>query len=411
MNRLGRVLAANAVLLTAGLMLRAATVAAQTPLLEVERGDATKVLQVYDDAGLVVGGSSGAGAIPAKGAGVRLMWYPGKAAFRAGQADGTEWDDANVGEGSVAFGRSNIVRGSNSLAIGFGNSVPGNGNSIATGNNSKASGGNSVAMGNQVTASGFFAVALGSATTSDGTASTAMGSGTTASGDNSTAMGSGTKALGTSSTAMGANTTAVGTGTIALGSNAAAFGNGSFAFGDVSTTAVISALESQFVARASGGFRFRTSFDLSTGCDLPGGSGTFACTSSRLAKERFEEVDGDTVLAKLATLPIQRWSYRGLPTRHIGPVAEDFYAAFGLGEGPTTISTVDPDGISLLAVQALARRTAALQNENAALKGENTGLRAAIAAVETNEAGVRAELDALRAEVQRLAGERSHTQR
>lgn len=84
--------------------------AAQTPLLQVEKSDATKLMQVNDDAGLVVSGTIGAGTIPAEGAGVRFMWYPGKAALRASQADGTEWDDANVGTGSVAFGEANRDR-------------------------------------------------------------------------------------------------------------------------------------------------------------------------------------------------------------------------------------------------------------------------------------------------------------
>ncbi len=101
-----------------------------------------------------------------------------------------------------------------------------------------------------------------------------------------------------------------------------------------------------------------------------------SCSSSRLVKERFEDLDADTVLARVATLPIQRWSYRGTAARHVGPVAEDFYAAFGLGEGPRTIALVDAGGISLLAIQALAQRTAALQTENAELRRRLEALEA-----------------------------------
>jgi hypothetical protein len=153
-----------------------------------------------------------------------------------------------------------------------------------------------------------------------------------------------------------------------MGSYSSAFGSGSFAYGDRSTTALVTALNDQFVVRASGGFRFRTKSDLSTGCDLDTGSGSFSCTSSRLAKEHFEEMDGEEVLHRLRRLSIQRWSYLGLRTRHLGPVAEEFYAAFALGEGPTTISTVDADGVSLLAAQALEQRTEELRQEYAALR-------------------------------------------
>jgi hypothetical protein len=101
---------------------------------------------------------------------------------------------------------------------------------------------------------------------------------------------------------------------------------------------------------------------------LSPGTADWSCTSSRLAKEDFVNVDGETVLGTLAGMQIQRWRYIGTKAQHIGPVAEDFYAAFGLGEGPTTISTMDVDGVNLVAVQALERRTAELREENAELR-------------------------------------------
>jgi hypothetical protein len=107
---------------------------------------------------------------------------------------------------------------------------------------------------------------------------------------------------------------------------------------------------------------------------LPGDP-TFSCTSSRLAKEDFVAMDGEAVLEKLSALPIQGWRYIGTPARHVGPFAEDFYAAFGLGQGPTTISTMDADGISLVAVQALERRTAELMQQNGALQTQLEELR------------------------------------
>lgn len=71
------------------------------------------------------------------------------------------------------------------------------------------------------------------------------------------------------------------------------------------------------------------------------------------------------MLQKLAALPIQSWSYRSQASsvRHLGPMAQDFYAAFGLGESDTTITTTDIDGVNMLAIQALEKRTRALQQE------------------------------------------------
>jgi hypothetical protein len=191
-------------------------------------------------------------------------------------------------------------------------------------------------------------------------------------------MGRETQAIGPNSTAMGFRTITHGERSTVMGSDASILpaAVGSFVYGDASTaTDLVSSDPNEFAVRAAGGFRFRTSAGLGTGCNLPPGSGTFDCTSSRLAKEGFEDLHGETVLGKLAAMRIQRWRYRGTQTSHVGPTAEDFHAAFELGEGPTTISTVDADGISLLAVQALERRTAELREENAALQTQLEELR------------------------------------
>ena len=55
-------------------------------------------------------------------------------------------------------------------------------------------------------------------------------------------------------------------------------------------------------------------------------------------------------------MPIREWNYKAQDAaiRHVGPTAQDFHAAFGLGEDPLRISTIDADGIALAAVKALA---------------------------------------------------------
>src|SRR5207245_1839770 len=68
--------------------------------------------------GLVARGAVGSGTIPATGAGTRMMWYPGKGAFRAGYVGGTQWDDANIGAGSTAMGVYTTASGDTPTAMG-----------------------------------------------------------------------------------------------------------------------------------------------------------------------------------------------------------------------------------------------------------------------------------------------------
>jgi len=100
--------------------------------------------------------------------------------------------------------------------------------------------------------------------------------------------------------------------------------------------------------------------------------GDLAVNSSREAKEGIEAVDGREVLALLKQLPIHRWSYKndGESAQHMGPMAEDFYAAFGLGRTDKQISVVDPAGVALAAVQELALRVESLEKENGKLRNE-----------------------------------------
>jgi hypothetical protein len=92
--------------------------------------------------------------------------------------------------------------------------------------------------------------------------------------------------------------------------------------------------------------------------------------SDARSKENFRDLDGDDVLARIARMPVREWNYRTQPAsiRHVGPTAQDFHAAFGLGEDPLRIGTGDADGVALAAVQALERRTRALADANAALR-------------------------------------------
>jgi hypothetical protein len=93
-------------------------------------------------------------------------------------------------------------------------------------------------------------------------------------------------------------------------------------------------------------------------------SGSWSVISDRNAKMNFNGVDGQAVLAELATLPVETWSYntQEASIRHMGPMAQDFKAAFGVGEDDTSISTVDAQGVAFAASQGL---NAQLQTKDA----------------------------------------------
>ena len=81
-------------------------------------------------------------------------------------------------------------------------------------------------------------------------------------------------------------------------------------------------------------------------------------TSDRNRKTDIVPVDAESILGRIGELPIAQWSWKGDDTavRHLGPMAQDFAAAFGLGDSNTTINVLDAAGVSLAAVQALHHR-------------------------------------------------------
>lgn len=144
------------------------------------------------------------GNTPVSGAGRRMMWYAGKAAFRVGALENTaaymsNWDKDSTGIYSIAMGYSTMAKGNASVAAGFYTKATGADGAIALGNNTNASGGSgAIALGYSTTASGFFgATALGANTIASGSSgATALGYGSSATGSyGATALGNGTKAL------------------------------------------------------------------------------------------------------------------------------------------------------------------------------------------------------------------------
>lgn len=292
-------------------------------------------MSLHENGALLVGGaydgSTFSGGIPAEGAGTRMMWYPEKASFRAGHVTGAFWDDANTGYYSFAAGEDVRASGDNAIALGA---------------RCLASGASTFAVGEQNTASGSASVALG----------------------------------------YHAHTNAR---------------QGSFVFGDRSTVDTIRAgVNHSATWRVSGGFRIFTSSNLSTGLTIQSGAnisnwgqsnaviststgaylsttGVWTNTSDVNRKHLFENISGEDILMKLRSLPVTRWSYRTDKDniRHIGPMAQDFYAAFKLGDNDKAIGTVDADGVALAGIKALEERTTKLAAEIETMKAENAALR------------------------------------
>jgi hypothetical protein len=103
------------------------------------------------------------------------------------------------------------------------------------------------------------------------------------------------------------------------------------------------------------------------------------------AKENLRDIDGRDVLARLAGVPVTTWNYKADDDalRHMGPMAQDFYAAFGLGSDETHIAPLDANGVALVAAQELHRIVQDQDDQIAELKQENADLEARLRALET----------------------------
>ena len=176
----------------------------------------------------------------------------------------------------------------------------------------------------------------------------------------------------------GQSNTASGQVCFAAGEYAIAAQNGSFVWSSGGDTTRSFATNS-FTARTPGGVRFYTTTSATNvGVSLAAGSGTWSSLSDSTAKHRYGQVDTQDILAKVVALPIERWSYKSQDEsiQHIGPMAQDFYAAFGVGENEETISSLDPDGVLFAAVQELAKKCEQLESRNMQLQKQIQSLLA-----------------------------------
>ena len=370
------------------------------------------VLTLDNDGGFVmrgfvrdVGNTVGCAAlIPATGAGTRFMWHPCRGSLRFGRVPTgqTNWDDANMDDftfaggnqvtasGYGAFAYGDLVNVSSTVGVGFGSNIT-------------VSGTAGFSAGASNVCSGFACTAIGYTNRAGGQGAVALGYRTTAQGDYSVALGS------RAATCSSVNGTGVCTGTVYTGS---------FVWGDASPSSTGGAFvnnqaDNEFRIRANGGIRLRVSTAANgntpgaggnVGCDLTLAVPTWTCASSRTLKHAYEDVEGEDVLARIATIPVTTWEMIGdsTRTRHMGPVAEDFHAGFGLGMGPTAIGMGDIDGVTFAGVKALAVRTDALAAADALAQADVDALRAELAAATAAARASAARVAALEAETARL---------
>ena len=108
--------------------------------------------------------------------------------------------------------------------------------------------------------------------------------------------------------------------------------------------------------------------------------GAFVSASDRNVKENFAPVQPREMLEKVIALPLSSWNYKAdTATRHLGPMAQDFYAAFNVGADDKHIATVDADGVALAAIQGLNQK---LADELKRRDAENAELKSRLAALE-----------------------------
>lgn len=312
-----------------------------------------------EDGGFVAKGKYLASNIPATGPGMRFMWFPGRGAFRAGNATGSEWDSVNVDDYSFAFG-----------------------------NQVTASGYGSFAMGDQVTVSSTVGTGFGSAVRVTGTAAFSAGASNVASGFCSTVMGYTDSATGQAGIALGYRVSSLADYATVIGYRGRARHEGSLVLSDASSmsatfsTYTTSTATNQFTARYAGGYRLFSNSAMTVGMSIIAGGNSWAVISDSARKERFVAADGEAMLKKMRNMRLGSWNYKGQPEagmRHYGPMAQDFYAAYGKDKygtigNDTTIAQADMEGVMMILIKALEERTAVQAREIEQLKNQNTAL-------------------------------------
>jgi hypothetical protein len=294
---------------------------------------------------------------------------PGNTAFVFGEDNEASGDFSTVcgGRYNSARGLSSVVAGGGGPSAADSNSASGDWSFIGSGNGNQASGSHAVVSGGWANAASAYVatVAGGSQNVASFEGATVNGGRVnTASADFATVSGGYVNtASGYAATACGGyRNVAASVFSFAAGFRARANHDKSFVWGSSSDNqdSTASFAYYSFTVRAPGGARFYSRHQgTDTGVQLSPGGGSWSSLCDVRRKNLHGAVNTSEVLQKISTLPLHRWSYKSQDEKiqHIGPTAQDFYAAFHLGESDTTINTLDPDGIALAAIQELKKKT------------------------------------------------------
>lgn len=275
---------------------------------------------------------------------------------QAGYDNGDPLDPTIVEDATVVGGRGNTASGDGStVGGGFSNTasseaafVGGGSGNTAKGFYTTVGGGlNNTASAEDATVGGGYGNTAGS-----NGATVGGGRNNTASGDAATVPG-------------GLDNVADGVYSLAAGRKAKTDGNdGAFVWGDSSDQRVKAGGADEFKVQAGGGAVVYSQSNLDTGAVLSSGSGSWSSLSTRTAKTNVDPVDPVETLAKVEQLDVSRWEYDSEEdAEHMGPMAEEFYDAFGLGVDEKHITGVDADGVALAAIQGLSQKLADAHEE------------------------------------------------
>ena len=348
----------------------------------------------------VIGGSSGnrvTSGVQGAAIGGGESGYPNSVTDDFGVVGGGALNQVGDNAGTTSDKRYAVVGG------GWSNTANGWASAIGGGDTNVAGKYCAVAGGRQNNATGEYA-AIGGGwqnTANNDYATVGGGNANTASGNRAIVGGGGqnnasywyaTVGGGGANTASGAYATIPGgisnsatmSYTLAAGRRAKANHDGAFVWADSTDANFASSANNQFLIRASGGITMYTNSGATVGAELAPGSGSWASVSDKNLKANLAPTVARAILARVATLPIQTWNYtsQDAAIRHIGPMAQEFYAAFQVGEDDRHISTVDADGVALAAIQGLYEIVQEQEGQIAALKAQNAALDARLTALE-----------------------------
>ena len=278
---------------------------------------------------------------------------------------GGEDNAASGSHASVGGGGFNYARGAFATVAGGGGDLAADSNS-ARGDYSTIGGGasNNVAGNYSTICGGYDHTILGdTAFIGGGYSNSAGGRYSVISG------GNGNSAQGYASTVPGGKdniTTTASRYGFAAGRRAVANQVGAFVWADSTNADFTSAAINSFSVRASGGYRLYSNASLTSGVTMAAGASGWTNVSDSTLKRNRRNVDTKESLNKVTALPIQQWSYEAQDPsiEHIGPMAQDFWREFHLGDDSLGINQIDPDGIALAAIQELAKRVQELTDQN-----------------------------------------------